>query len=234
MIKFKLFRKKERLKKESLPVTYMSKTDRISEELRTAAWLKNAHQILNKAMDESAEKEERILYIRNEIYALVDDMQKFYLSNALKEGLDGYSLRSLLMAYPYSYGETHKFMTSGQQVIACPWSQTKLDGAVQDIEREGYVSSKEDTLGTLYKQLNMVLITNHNHHPAAVILLGQSTNGIEITGPVVDIAEADDIYVTDDFHFADRQGNQLDSKSDPRFVLAVRLGQILGRIENEE
>lgn len=234
MLKFNFFKKKGNATKSNVPQRYLSETDKVSEELRTPAWLRDAHCTLDKAMDESVSREGRISYIRNSINSLVTEMQKFYLENSLKEEHDGFSLRSLLMAYPYSYGQTYKFVTSGQQVIACPWSQKKLDNAVQDIEREGYVSSKESTMGTLYKQLNMVLITNHNHHAAAVILLGQSTDGIEITGPIVDLAEANDIYVTDDFHFADGKGNQLESKSDPRFVLAVRLGQILGRIENED
>lgn len=228
---FTFFRKGGNVQNGTVPAKEKTENELIAEELRSHTWLKSAHDMLNTAMDDTMDKEQRILFIRSSIRAIVTEIQGFYLARSLA-GNDGITLRSLL-DYPYRFGGSQTFTTAGEQVIACTWSLNRLEDSVADIEREGYVSERETAHGVLFKELGMVLITNHNHHPAAVILMGRNTDGIAVSGPVVTMAKEDRFHFTDDFRFADENGEPLDCVSDPRFVLALRLGQILGHIETD-
>ena len=207
---------------------YISET--FARELRTPSWLKDAAECVTRVNSYFMDDEKHAQYIKFLIFNLVREMQAFYLfhTNARQD----ITLRNMLW-FPYAFEQQNDekpFMINDETVITYPWSTSRLLDSMVDIEKYGYNSECETTRGILFKELNLVIITSHNHHPAAAIYSG-ATKKMTITGPVINLADmTEDIFITADFHFATSNGTALEKDSDPRFVLAAYLGQILGRM----
>ena len=204
-------------------------TETLASELRTQTWLKDATECVAKVTSNDLDDKDLVRYIKFIILSLVREMQAFYLYRTnIQQDI---SLRDMLY-FPYASEQKKReetFILDEETVIACPWSLSRLLDSMDDVERCGYDSECETTSGTLFKELGLVIITNHNHHPAAAVYEG-ATKKMVVTGPVISLTDMEeDIYITEDFHFAAADGTPLEKNSDPRFVLATYLGQILGR-----
>lgn len=69
---------------------------------------------------------------------------------------------------------TQEISSTGLTVIACPWKDCRLRGAVHDILESGFRSDIGRRNGTYYPELKMIAVENGLHHSFVASRLGQN------------------------------------------------------------
>lgn len=128
--------------------------------------------------------------------------------------------------------QTHEIRFEGNTVICVPYDFTKLIGAVEDINREGFKRGPDcHYTGFYYPEIKLLMVQNGQHHSAVASIRG----GGSVTAWVYHLPEAfDRLSLSDDYRFWMLDGEPKFSVVDPRFALIYELGRELFLLRKNE